>query len=412
MIRFFFYVLIFWLPYSPGVIESCVVIALLVLIIKRSYFFCAVHKKESWGVRFEKSFALPWTIINWPVAIFLLTCAISVLLSEQFDQSWHNFLTKTVEWFVVFYLVAEVFRTKRHVYTVLVILMITSAAVGLDAIYQYHLTGKDIFFGYPLTKDGRALGPFDAPTGLGSYCAIVLVLGLTVVPIFYRNLKIRIPLFPTFGFLTWGIVLSFSRGAWLGLILGCVFSLGLWGYIKTQKKITLIITGCILFGFLAVTGGLTLGVGKGMLQRQTAQWRINIWKTSFKMIKDKPIFGHGINTYMKTFQTYREGMDTYNSPTYAHNCYIQLLVEVGVVGFLAFLWILIRLFRSVFYCLNERFSNDTRRVVLCVGFLGALFTILVQSFFDTHFYSLKFSVLMWFIIGFISVLSSRRFVLT
>ena len=115
-----------------------------------------------------------------------------------------------------------------------------------------------------------------------------------------------------------------------------------------------------------------------------------------EVIKDKIFFGHGINTFMRVFQAYR---DNSHGPTYAHNCYIQLAAETGIIGLLCFLSIMITLFHRSLESIRVCLVKDRNLGVLGLGLLSGVFAFLVHSFFDTHFYSLQLSVYLWFMIG-------------
>jgi len=117
-IRVFLYILIFWLPYSPAVVETCVIISLLLWVAKRLILQSAVSRE---GLSFKqkvidcfKKFQLAPSALNRPIAFFLAICVLSVVSGSFFENSAHNFLTKTLEWFIVYFLVVEVFQEKKQ----------------------------------------------------------------------------------------------------------------------------------------------------------------------------------------------------------------------------------------------------------------------------------------------------------
>lgn len=55
--------------------------------------------------------------------------------------------------------------------------------------------------------------------------------------------------------------------------------------------------------------------------------RTDYWHYCFEMIKERPLFGHGINTY-ETYLRRNSNLPVYN----AHNIYIQLYAELGIIG--------------------------------------------------------------------------------
>jgi len=126
------------------------------------------------------------------------------------------------------------------------------------------------------------------------------------------------------------------------------------------------------------------------------QWRLDIWRASLKMIQDRPVIGHGINTFMRTLRQYDNG--AYLNPTYAHNCYIQVTAETGILGLSCFLYILLQMFRSAKDHIAEKLKNIDLRFI-AIGLLTGALAFLTHSFFDVNFYSLQLSVHFWFMVG-------------
>jgi len=153
------------------------------------------------------------------------------------------------------------------------------------------------------------------------------------------------------------------------------------------------ITLCVLFLLILANSSNQELLGR----YSTIQWRLSVWSVSMEMIKDKFLFGHGINTFMRIFQAYRVNFTM--GPTYAHNCYIQLAAETGIVGLLCFFWIIADLFRQSLERIRANFAQDRNLAAVAIGLLSGIFAFLVHSFFDTHFYSLQLSVYLWFMIG-------------
>jgi len=170
LIRVFLYILIFWLPYSPAVIESCVVICLILWLLKRGILLA----QRKWDLRALKDAKPESTFLNTPIAFFLFACILSVTSSAFFEQSLQNFLTKTLEWFIVYFLVVEVFKEKKHIYIALAIFVFTAFSTVLDSFFQYYITFKDIFLGHVIEPGSRATAGFKTSNGLGGYLTIFL----------------------------------------------------------------------------------------------------------------------------------------------------------------------------------------------------------------------------------------------
>jgi len=116
------------------------------------------------------------------------------------------------------------------------------------------------------------------------------------------------------------------------------------------------------------------------------------WQEALAMIKEYPLFGAGLNAYSLVAPKYK-----INWGGYPHNCYLQMLGEIGIVGFLSFMWILFRIFRTGIK--NYIRMHDLHLRILLLGVMTGYTGFLVHSFFDTNFYSVQLGSLMWVIMG-------------
>ena len=129
-----------------------------------------------------------------------------------------------------------------------------------------------------------------------------------------------------------------------------------------------------------------------------------MWQTAWRMIQARPIFGHGLNTFMANYMSYVAGPT--QGPAYAHNCFLQITAETGVLGLAAFLWFLWTLFSSGWQAIKNPSSQAEVFKPFLAGVLAALIAFLVQSAFDTNLYSLRQAVLFWSLSGLAVGLSS------
>ena len=368
--------------------------------------FFAVRSKEistvCWRkfLHIGKAFKPESTPLNKPIFFFILSCLFSITSSAFFAQSFHNFFTKTLEWFIIYFLVVEVFKDKRHIYIALGIFVFTAFSTVVDSFIQFYITGKDIFLGHSIELGSRATAGFKTSNGLGGYLTIFLSGILAWILIGKQKFLYRAGASLIFILSMWSLVITFSRGAWIGVFSGIIFLIFC---IRRSRekfnsdsylKIFLAIASLCVVSFLILRNSLDL---EFINRYQTVSWRLGVWGVSLDMLKDKIFFGHGINTFMGVFQAYRGNL--HMDPTYAHNCYLQLASEIGFVGLFCFFWIMARLY---YYTLNQLkycYEKNKNLFAMIVGLLSGVSAFLVHSFFDTHFYSLQLSVYIWFTIG-------------
>jgi len=127
----------------------------------------------------------------------------------------------------------------------------------------------------------------------------------------------------------------------------------------------------------------------------SASGRIRIWRGAIAMIKDRPLFGHGPNTFMTVFQGYRS--NAVSLPTYAHNCYLQIAAETGLPSLACFLAFLFFYFRNGLLFLRK--EGQTIRARELLGVLSGLLNFLILGMIDTIFHNPQVVMGFWFLAG-------------
>src|SRR6185312_448684 len=106
-----------------------------------------------------------------------------------------------------------------------------------------------------------------------------------------------------------------------------------------------------LAGFLVVLVGLVIWLGGSELGNRVISirsessteisggTRLAIVKDSWKMLIERPVMGWGLGNFPEVYPQYRS-FYTNLFVNQAHNDYVQLLVEMGTVGFAIMLWFL------------------------------------------------------------------------
>ena len=110
--------------------------------------------------------------------------------------------------------------------------------------------------------------------------------------------------------------------------------------------------------------------------------RLDIWRDSLAMIKDHPL-GIGLAASREVFPVYNTTNFSDVRFLYLHNDYLQLLAEVGWLGFGALVvGFYIFLAKSLFKIRKMHLQADPLRFFLAVGALSGLVSIAFHSFFD------------------------------
>jgi O-antigen ligase len=192
----------------------------------------------------------------------------------------------------------------------------------------------------------RAYGTFGHPNQLAGY--LILILPVTAVECLYQK-NWRARLFPLGAFLvmTAALLLTFSRGAWLGLglvsvVLYCLLVPRPWLW----RGLALGAVAMVLLyaGMRAVPGPADLIAQRAVSLQHPAQedsvhFRQVCLQTAAKMFKEHPLVGFGAGEYPRNIRRFFDeryyAWDAINK--HIHNLYMQILVETGALGLAGFL---------------------------------------------------------------------------
>ena len=155
---------------------------------------------------------------------------------------------------------------------------------------------------------------------------------------------------------------------------------------RTRVRTALVRAGLALGLVIALFAGVLLLGGESALTRFTGTvnaddpttGRAHFWSTSLKIIQDHPVTGVGLGAFHLAYTRYdtRNGLFRLEQ---AHNDYLQVLTDAGIIGLLLGLFFVGVLFRT---SLQRRESADTFRRGVATGALAGCFAVLVHSFFD------------------------------
>lgn len=82
---------------------------------------------------------------------------------------------------------------------------------------------------------------------------------------------------------------------------------------------------------LATFGGVWMFTGGDWAEHTNPSGRLGVWMISYDLSSNHPIVGYGIGTFKYLFHPLSK-LTTYPWKT-AHNCWVQILFEAGIVGF-------------------------------------------------------------------------------
>ncbi|MFZ1626287.1 MAG: O-antigen ligase family protein [Candidatus Moraniibacteriota bacterium] len=185
-------------------------------------------------------------------------------------------------------------------------------------------------------------------------------------------------------------ILSFSRGGYVGLIAGSL------AYIFfTQPNLLAKHTRPFIGWTLLIV--LILGtIGQSVFSRFATSFsfedtssteRLILWQEALSASTEHPLIGVGIGNYLSSARPlYQAG-----TPFYAHNVYLDIAVELGLIGLLSFL--------LIFYIAFNQSFRTRRSNPFAPAIASALVLYLAHSVFETALFSLHVTIVLVFILA-------------
>ena len=292
-----------------------------VIAILLSIFYIWKHRHDLYVPSYVKKYSKTF-------ALMLLLLLPSAVLTNNIAVGLPEFINVWLWRIPVFFVIALCIRDKKTLFTMLAVFFVDFGIDNLVAFYQ-HVSGMT-----------------DRGWGFGS--SVLTIAGLMVMlgPIFCVILLdsafpnyVKASALWALGCVGFGMYGNQSRGSWLfSMIMVPIVSLP---YILKRfiyVVVVLAALGGVVWGFStqpqyvarfeSITNTTTDGSNLG---------RFDVWTSSINMFKDHPVTGVGIGQWRTIYEaSYR--LPTENQHLYhAHNNFIQLLGEVGLLGLLGVL---------------------------------------------------------------------------
>ena len=234
----------------------------------------------------------------------------------------------------------------------------------------------------------RAFGFFPDPHNFAFFVSLCLFAGLGYL--FSRDKTASKIWIGAASFLMIAAIgLSFSRGAYLGLIAGCIFFVVI--FLKRSGVFgkALVIAGVffvIIFIFNSNIISQRLGSSFDLKEGSNVE-RYKNWVQAADMIQNYPWGGVGLGNYARTVDPRLGGAD--RSSIYAHNLFLDIAAETGILNAIAFLFL-------IFFSIWRNIKNDN---IISLGLAAGLVAFFVHSIFDTALYSPQVLTMFFIIIA-------------
>lgn len=347
---------------------------ILIIFIAIGWFARLVAKREL--------LTIPQTPINLPIIILSCIMVIATLIGVLFGSvslaTGFFYTLKRLEYFLIFFMVIVNIKTVKEVKTGLIFLLIASAFVALYGIIEHA--------GAPEARISSSFQRSQANI-LGGFFVIIIFMALSFL-LNYRSITTRLWVFIVLCISLYAVIWTKSRSSYSALYLGLIiFSL------LARKPFLLVIPILfIIFQSSLLPEHVLKAIQsiKGVYSHEefNPSWasRVESWNDALPRILSSPFLGYGLGAF---------------DLARVDNQYIMDALYMGLTGLGVFIWLIVRLFSSIWAMhLNSAYLYNR---ALALGFVGGLIGLLIQGIAVTNFYTIRTMVTFWFLSGLVMV---------
>lgn len=294
-----------------------------------------------------------YSLLDIIIFVFLVSATISTFKAPNIHLA-RICLTQYFCYAITYFLILNILEGEKDLRFLLNVLLIPAIFISLYAIYQYYigLPQTRVFASQYLDiglikerlESGRVFSTFIYPNTLAGYLLLCIPMTLTLSPL--------------------------QRGRGKG---------------EGRRKLTRILIVLIMLYALYLT--FYRGSGSFGKIKNTVTYRLENWTAGFRMIKENPIFGVGPYNFCVLYPKYK--LDIAEEIQNAHNNFLQIWAEQGIVGFLAFcsIW-----FVAIKKGLGKKVKNYRWLLLGIIAFI-------IHNLIDFDWYVPGVTVIAWIFIG-------------
>ena len=333
-------------------------------------------------------FPLRRDVLSYAIAFFFTLLIISLIISRYKYASFEE-ITRYASYFGLYFLIQKYIKTKRQADLMIGTIFIVTGLVCIVGIYQMpRMAGGSLY---------RIMSSFGNANFFAGYLAIVIPI---IVVAFFTYHSWAKPIGALYGLAITCLIFTETRGAFIGLIVAfLVLGVLLFRFLPKiffqykYRFISLVLLTIIPLVFSAISGrgilqraiqlAAAYQVKEEVLQTETkevlqtgaeveiakdATPRQAIWRGTLGMFSAKPIFGWGVGTFQVIFPQFRpvhyRRSNVQLNTLHAHSEYMEVAAELGIIGLVAFLSVIVLFFLRSYRSLRTLTEEKSKLMVI------------------------------------------------
>ena len=332
--------------------------------------------------------------------VFVLLFGATLVLGGIFTSGGVESLYSAVMYAVflsIYFLVANAFIRKTWIYRAIKLIVITTSIVAIVGLFEDGVVSSSWVDMSVFADIGARISSFlGNPNMLGVYLVIVFPLVLAQMLVTKRKIVKFIYVICAASVLGC-IVLTWSRGAWLGLIVSVLIFLIIYNF----KNIWIVFAGIAtlpLWSAFLPQSILDRFMSILHMSDSSVIYRFNTWRGVLNMIWDNLLGGIGVgeSAFKNSYGAYAvPGTETV---MHSHNLYLEITLQLGLIGLILFGVAMFAFIQKSFICIRSREQSSKSRTMIAAGLAG-IAGALTMGLTDYIWYNYRVFLIFWAVVA-------------
>jgi len=245
----------------------------------------------------------------------------------------------------------------------------------------------------------RVFSLFSDPHMVSFYIGLILPLVMVLLYWTIRRNQAKFSIiFILYSTLYIALLLTFARGSYIAIIISFLILIFLfWKYLHDKKIIILLCLSLLIF-IIPVTPIADRFYSTFNLSEGSNAGRLEMWQIASNIGMNSFWSGIGLGNYSLAIDSEFD----YRNPATAHNLYLDIFSEIGFLGLIVWLFLILGTIWQIVKKL--KFLNNENQKCILICLIGSLSYFFIHSFFETAIYSPSVLALLMIILGLSTVL--------
>lgn len=357
------------------IITSCIIFTMVSSILISPLGYLSVLGVLILFILWDRAYGIFLTIgSNKPFSIFLIFMFLSVLFSNL-KYSSIAFFTIVALQFIYYSMVMHYISRKgvNSLFNVLNGIAIIASSYGIYQLLSGKLYINKHWTGYSesLSSLGRVYSTLYNPNVFAAYLVITICFIICWILVMDTSHSKIVSLV----LCSFSLIFTYSRGAFVSLMAALIII-----YLFKRDYRVILYGVFMIVLFIIFNNGMAYErIDVANINNDSSSvYRLEIWRTSFRIFMENPILGNGIGTLWYSISAVSTRL--WGVIYHAHNLLLHIAAETGILGLISFLSIFVSLITSS--CKSVRNTDDCIEKFAALGTIGSCTAIMVHGLID------------------------------